>query len=247
MKRFLCWAGVTAMSCIFVCADKVVIPHVVSGIDSAQQFSFVSEIHILNLSDIESAIGTVTVFLDSGAEAPVFPTGMPVVPAVGRKTFTIPSRGQTTVEIPARGGVTLFWVQVESSSPVGVVVGLQARSVESDATATSVIPGPSAQRFTAHAFISERTNTGLAICNPSPDETAEILLQLRDGSGATTQEATITLGPHQKITQFLNEDGLFTGISQLSGSLEVTSSTPIAVLVVRVDDAFWSTFPAFPR
>ncbi len=77
-------------------------------------------------------------------------------------------------------------------------------------------------------------------------ENAEIAVKLRDKGGNVVPQRTITLEPLHKMTQLLTEDGLFPGITEFEGSLEVESSVPITVLVVRVDQTYWSSFPAFP-
>jgi len=248
MSPFLLFACIGTLSSVLALADVVIIPHVVTGMDPASQLDYFTQVHIVDLSGVDAAIGKVTVFSSQGSGAPVFPTGMPVTPAVPVKTFAIAPKGEATIEIPLWGSLGVFWVKVESSSVVGVVVTLQAKERTSShdlVTSTSVIPVPPAQRFTAPAFISQDTNTGLAICNPSETENAKIAVKLHDKGGDVVQQRTITLEPLHKMTQLLTEDGLFPGITEFEGSLEVESVVPITIVVVRVDQTYWSSFPAF--
>ena len=70
-------------------------------------------------------------------------------------------------------------------------------------------------------------------------------MKLRDKGGNAVRQRTITLEPLHKMTQLLTEEVLFPGITDSGWSLEVESVVPVTILVVRVDQTYWSSFPAF--
>jgi len=237
---------VAMTSTAFLVADIIVVPHVIVGADDV--FTYRTQFHIFNLTADQMINGKIEILQNGGYPLPCFATHMPVVPAVNLKTFSLGGRSELTIQNDSFGGFMAGWARIESSEQIEVIVTLQAQARGSYpyvATSTSLIPSPLGTQFTGYALVSSSASTGLAILNPSETETANLTLILRSKSGTLIGARTLDLGPEQKLAQFLWENNLFDQVPQIEGTLEITSNVPIALTVIRVDNLYWSAFPAF--
>jgi hypothetical protein len=87
-------------------------------------------------------------------------------------------------------------------------------------------------------------NLGIAIANPG-SSTATITMTLRDNTGVTLGTKTIAVVSGHQTAQFLTQifSGVSTVPSDLTGTVTITSNTPIAVIGLRFRGANFSTLP----
>lgn len=120
----------------------------------------------------------------------------------------------------------------------GVEVVFQQANSQGRLTATTaIIPLPPTDGFSFVVFSNSAAKTGIAILNPpGAEEDAKVTLSLFDNVGTWQGDAQISLGPGEKIAQFLNEEGLFPdelASGDFTGSCEVRSANPVAVTILK--------------
>jgi hypothetical protein len=95
---------------------------------------------------------------------------------------------------------------------------------------------------TTHSTL--RRDLGLAIANPG-NVNASVMLTLRDPSGIVQGSTTITINARQQLAVFATE--LFSGranvMSDLTGTLGVSSTVPVALAPLRFRGAVFSMIP----
>jgi hypothetical protein len=100
-----------------------------------------------------------------------------------------------------------------------------------------VLPSALSDSTRVFCFVNPSgTNTGLAIANPDQTEAATLTAKLRDSAGALSRTQTITLDPLRQISQFLTESSFFEGITDFQGTVELTSTKPLAMVSLRSDN-----------
>lgn len=88
-------------------------------------------------------------------------------------------------------------------------------------------------------------NLGVAIANPG-STTANITLTLRDDMGAVLSTVHLAVDAHAQITKFVTDlfDGQPNMPGNLTGTLQIASDVPVAVVGLRFRGANFSTLPA---
>ena len=97
-----------------------------------------------------------------------------------------------------------------------------------------VLPSVASQQVKFFGFVNEQFTSGLALHNPSEIETAEVTVRL--GAQAEVSpalagsETTLTLGPLESVSAFLNEPTFFGALLETyEGAVELISEQPVAV------------------
>lgn len=227
------------------------IPQVVDGADQPlhpDRF-FRTEFHVVNLSKSEVNVEIELTQNDGQPMSRIRSPGLgPGGGTSSQARFVLAPLGQQTVATTNAPFTQIGWAIVRSSGPVGVVATLQYLVSGSNdvVTSTSILTDPPSEKFSAYGRISTSASTGIALLNTSSLKTALVKIQLYNNEGTLQDERTIALLPRGKIAQFLNEDSLFTGLQIFEGSIEVSSSMPLAATIIRVDKTYWSTFRVMP-
>jgi phosphatidylserine/phosphatidylglycerophosphate/cardiolipin synthase-like enzyme len=87
--------------------------------------------------------------------------------------------------------------------------------------------------------------TGVAIVNLG-SATSSVSLTLRAADGTVQQTVPVSLGSLQQTARFVSE--LFTGVSNFEGTMEITSTSPVASLALRQNvGGIFSTVPVSPQ
>ena len=239
-------AALLSLSNLSLMAAEVYVPQVVSGREDSLGLAFVSRFHLVNLSGVPVMAEIEARMNDSSP--------MKIFSGPGSSDFTstvskaVPAWGEETVSSTVVNGLKVGWARIQTNGPVGIVVTLAAYSLDASGqilTSTSIIPDETKSEFTAYALISKPAKTGIAVLNPSTTGTAETTFRIIDKAGTIVEEKNMTFQPLEKIAQFLDDKGLFENLQSLEGSLEVTSSIPVAATVIRVDGQYWSSFGTF--
>ncbi|MEE8587461.1 MAG: tail fiber domain-containing protein [Acidobacteriota bacterium] len=95
-----------------------------------------------------------------------------------------------------------------------------------------VLPSPPSEEIRAVGFVAAQFKSGLAVHNPSPTQSVEITVRLKDSEGQQPLgEKTIELLPRQSVAGFL-DDGLFFGsaLASFEGVVEISAPSPVAAL-----------------
>ncbi len=134
--------------------------------------------------------------------------------------------------------VQVGWAEITTEDSVAVEVVFSRYAASRQLlTSTSVLPGPLTTEFSFIAFANPVARSGLALLNP-PDAvaTANVALRLFDRFGFLVGERVVPLAPGRKISRFVDEAELFPGLEgqDFSGTVEVRSDVPVAVMPLRV-------------
>jgi hypothetical protein len=99
--------------------------------------------------------------------------------------------------------------------------------------------------FPVEVNSSQRINTGIALANPTFDSTVmngqKVVVNLVRSNGTIQNTAVVNLSAGGHWAQFLNESGLFPGLDNFSGTVIVSASTRIGVVVLRQDQNIYGT------
>ncbi len=229
-------------------------PQVVSGFNGPEDARFfMTEFSFLNLSGTTTVSVVLELLQDDGSPFPAL-RPIPPVPGpgtVGRVEFSLSPRGTERIETAPNSSFPLVgWARVESSKEIAWGATLQYRDALSGGviTSTSVLPEPLTHNFTTIVFISRQggPRIGIALLNPSDTDSAETEVRLFNLDGSLRDVRTITLEPLEKIAQFFDEGDLFVDLDTFRGSAEVSSTIPLAVTVIRLDETYWSSLRTFP-
>jgi HKD family nuclease len=224
MNRKAVFGAVLSILTLYKSAHaQLIFPHFAQG--GGYQTTFT----LTNLSQTP-ATATVQVILQSGA--PATNLVIPLTP-----------NGSGTASL-AGAGLTVGWARVSLSPPVSAtgfetIQLINDAGVIADASVLPVIPTASAQ------FPVVQRNgvaTGLAFAN-SGTTSATVNLALRDQSGAVIGTQTLSIGPSQQMARFITE--FFHGIGAFDGSIQVSSSPPIAIVGLKqLPSGIFSTLPS---
>lgn len=151
--------------------------------------------------------------------------------------LNVPAGGQVTLS--TIGGNPLFtgWALVSSASNVGVsAVFLVIDGNGNVTSAVGIIPQASQATVSLVGLINPSAKTGFAVLNPSPNATANLSFQFFDSTGAQVSTTkTTTLAPGSRLQIFFDQAPLFTDLSNVQGTVALTSDTPLQVLTLRLD------------
>lgn len=153
----------------------------------------------------------------------------------------------------AAGWARIVVTDFESMDPRTAEISVEAtletelRGLSGDVSrSTSLTAAPLTQAFSAYGRITPQGATGIALLNPSKDESAEVSIQLVSVNGTLMETSALVLPPMSKISQFLDDPGLFVELATFRGTLEVRSSVPLAAAIIRSGATFWDTLGILP-
>ncbi len=222
-------------------------PQIANGIQTDGVF-WKTTIFLYNPSQTATASGLVTFTKSNGSAFPVTFVNSAGQPSSGNTiSFTLgPGVSQKYVSNGA-GALDVGFATVTSSeiingtaifsefAPNGALLG------EAGVPAADAIARQSIFVDTLAGF-----KTGVAYANPSSSP-ATVTLQLFNSAGAAVQAAsTITLGPGQHTAQYIGlPNQLFPTAPAFVGTMQITSSSPLAVIALRFDPSFahFTTLP----
>ena len=101
-----------------------------------------------------------------------------------------------------------------------------------------VLPSALSDSTRIFCFITpDGTDTGMAIANPSQTDSVTLTAKLYDSAGTLTGTTQgITLGPSHQMANFLSEQPFFDELTNFQGTVELTSTGPVAVASLRSDN-----------
>jgi hypothetical protein len=204
-----------ALFCILVLYARanaqLVFPHFAQG--GGYQTAFT----LTNLSGT-AATATIQMFPDSGRALPNLTislqpngTGKSVLSGQVLETGWARLTVIPTVEVAALETIQLF--------------GTGAAVAE-----TSVLPAATNTTFRFPAANRDSITTGIALANPGM-VSSTVTVSLRDQGGVVVADHLLSLSPEQHVARFITE--FFHGIGAFEGSMEVSGTSPVAVLAVR--------------
>lgn len=201
---------------------QLVFPHFAQG--GGYQTTFT----VTNLSDAPTT-ATIQVFLQSGA-----PLTSLMVPLPGNGTGKAALSGTALTVGWARATVFPV-VEIAASETIQLMNGAAV------VAETSVMPSNSATTLRLPTIERDGIATGVAVANPGATA-ATLMLSLRDQNGSIVGTQVISLGPSQHLTRLVSE--FFRGIAGFEGSLEISSTSAVAVLALRQSSS--GIFSALP-
>jgi len=135
--------------------------------------------------------------------------------------------------------------------PLGIIGGLIAFETvgyrsQFPALQAGVLPATLTNRLNlfANASIQVSLNVGVAITNPNSTPAA-ITMTLRNAAGIVTGSNSITIAPLQQTAEYVSQ--FFANVPNIlpnfSGTLTITSNTPVGVLALLFNGSTFTTLP----
>ncbi len=214
------------------------------GHGSGGGLSFSSEINMINLST-STAQAQIESFSNSGDPIQLFrgPGGN----AVQQLNRQIPLMGTSTVQSQNQdpNQITLGWVRIFSEDALGVGAVFRIFQGANLQTAAAVLPRPLTSSASFAARFGGGIRTGLAVLNPLVNRNpTNVWLTVFDDNGNEIADTVIPLEAGQKEASFLDE--LVSNLPEFSGSVELKSDFPVAVLPLQQQGVVLTTLDVFP-
>src|ERR1051325_4117089 len=144
---------------------------------------------------------------------------------IKRDVFLNP--GETAnLRIDGLSQLIVGWARLSSTGRFNATLLTQFSLNATVLTQAGVLPAEVIQDFRVIASVhsNDLIDTGLAIANPSLTNFADIRLRRLSASGTVLDTKSISLGPFQHVSRFLNEAPFFEGIDNYDGTIEVSSN-----------------------
>lgn len=159
--------------------------------------------------------------------------------------FTISEGGSAFLQTDGSGGLAVGYARVIASGPIGgTILFSQLDTARTTLAETGVGAAVAATHFTVPILYSTGSaNTGIAFANPSA-QALDIVLTLRNQSGAAMASKTTSLPPGQHAPRFATD--YFSEIavsSEFQGSIEGTASAPVSAVALKQQGLLLTTFP----
>ncbi len=221
-------------------AQTIYVPQFGHGVDAFGN-SFSSTISFINLANTTSRV-EVRAFNQSGDPVDLLQrVGSPfepaaAVPEAGTEVAPLGFGSIDSAATNPSAGVQVGWVEINADAAVEAEVLFSIRNATTGnlTTSTSIIPTAPVTAASFIAFAASGANTGVALLNPpGNDGPAVVSLAVIDRLGRTVGESELTLQPGAQTARFLSE--IVAGLENFSGTFELRSSRPIAVLPLRQD------------
>lgn len=230
--------------------DAFWIPQIGHGTAGSNQFS--TDFSFINLSNT-TAVLEITTFSGDGSPADLLRVeGFPG-PAVASSALQTVVDGKGMVQARSlspdpENELIDGWAKVSTQGKIGVEVVFRIVDASTGQLTTSanIRVGPLTTAASLLAVVDPPINTGVAILNPptNPGE-ATVVIEVLNSSGTFVGTASLKLVPGQKVAQFL--DKLVPGLSaHFSGSVDIRSDLPVAVLPLRQEGVVLTTQDTFP-
>ena len=177
---------------------------------------------IQNPSETETIIVDAQLFLPSGD------------PLSNQQATLSPSETRTLIFGDPLAAVTRGWGKLTSSRPFLATAFLQLSVSGEVLPRIGLLPSPPVEEIRFFGFVNDEFKSGVAFHNPSGFSTdVTFRLTQEDGQGtlATLDEKTLTIGSQQSVAAFLNQDTFFgPGLTNYEGTVEVDALLPVAMV-----------------
>ncbi|UCF37624.1 MAG: IPT/TIG domain-containing protein, partial [Acidobacteriota bacterium] len=163
--------------------------------------------------------------------------------------FSLPPGETFRLETDGTGPVKTGWIEVVTDIPL-TGTGTFEISTSQGEFLSEVGIGESPQSTSVMLFAdtSAGKNTAWAVANPSPTETVDLTLELRDLGGNSIATRTATLLPGSQKSQFITETFSGEPLEDFHGVLVVSSAGPeISVTTLLTRGTRMTSLPIAPR
>ena len=160
-------------------------------------------------------------------------------------SVTIPPAGSQTVAVG--GGISALkvgWARLTATAgEFTAAESFQLNIGGADLPRVGVLPMSPVSKLRFFGLVSGDTNTGIAMANPSETNTANISVRLLTTTGDVLLTSSATLGPRAHSARFLSEDPWFPGLVTFEGVVDVQSTEPVVLTMLRSDNSLLSAAP----
>lgn len=223
--------------------NQFVFPQVANG--AVGQGAFYTIVMLINQTEAP-AFARVRFFKSDGTAFP-----MAVVGQGSGSEFNVAvgAAGSAYLETDGTGPLAVGYAVVTSTGPVGGTAMFGWRT-GSGGTITEAGVGAAASetQFSVPViYVRNVTSTGIAMANPG-GSAVQLTVKLKDTSGKTVEEATVSLAAGQQKASYVHESTLFASLatqSGFSGTLQITAPKGVAVTAVKqtMQEGLITTFP----
>ncbi len=160
-------------------------------------------------------------------------------------SVTVQAGGTQTVSIGAGlPDLKIGWAKLSTTTgEFAAVEFFQLRIGGQELPRVGVLSANSSSRLRIFAYVGGSTNTGIAAANPSGSSAATLTARLLTTAGTPLFTNSWTLAPRCHSARFLNEAPWFPGLQNFEGVVEIESTEPVILTMLRSDNSLLAAAP----
>lgn len=160
-------------------------------------------------------------------------------------TVTIPAGGTQTVSVGSGvSGLKVGWARLTATAgEFTASESFQLNVGGTELPRVGVLPMSPASKLRFFGLVNVTSNTGIAVANPSDSNTANLSVRLLNSAGSVLLTTNTSLSPRGHSARFLNETPWFPGLVTFEGMVDVESTEPIILTMLRSDNSLLSAAP----
>ncbi len=159
---------------------------------------------------------------------------------LAQQSIQLPPGGTQTVTINTSGQLTSGWARLTSTQKFSSSALFQITGLNQ----VGVLPSSSTKRLQLPVFVRDQLRSGVAIANPIDTAPSTVTITLLDPNGRPGSTRQIVLQPGGHLARFWNEDPLFTNIGSFEGTADISATSPVSAVALRLDGSQLSTLGA---
>jgi hypothetical protein len=160
-------------------------------------------------------------------------------------TVSIPPSGSQTVAVGSGlSTLKIGWARLTATAgEFTAAESFQLNVGGPELPRIGVLPMNPVGKLRFFGLVGGSSNTGIAMANPSETNTANISVRLLNTAGNVLLTGSTTLAPRAHSARFLTETPWFPGLVTFEGVVDVESTEPIILTMLRSDNSLLSTSP----
>ena len=160
-------------------------------------------------------------------------------------TVTVPPGGTQTVSVGSGvSALTVGWARLTASAgEFTASESFQLNVGGQELPRVGILPMSPAGKLRFFGLVGGTSNTGIAMANPSETNPANLTVRLLNTAGNVLLTTSTTLAPRAHSARFLNETPWFPGLVTFEGMVDVESTEPVILVMLRSDNSLFSAAP----
>ncbi len=160
-------------------------------------------------------------------------------------TVTIPPSGTQTVSVGSGASVLkIGWARLTATTgEFTASESFQITAGGQELPRVGVLPMSPVTKLRFFGLVGPNSNTGVAVANPSESNTASLSVRLLNTAGSVLLTTSATLPPRGHSARFLTETPWFPGLVTFEGMVDIESTEPVILTMLRSDNSFLSAAP----
>ncbi len=160
-------------------------------------------------------------------------------------TVTIPPNGSQTVSVGGGASVLkIGWARLTATAgEFTASESFQITVGDTELPRVGVLPMSPVSKLRFFGLVGSNSNTGIAMANPSESNTTNLSVRLLNTAGNVLLTTSTTLPPRGHSARFLTETPWFPGLVTFEGMVDIESTEPVILAMLRADNSLLSAAP----